>query len=195
MAALGIRDKNLRVLLVILSFIATVSWAEPRVIEKNVFYEISPKSKNGFLREINSKTPISKANKKFHGHTNTYIKWRFWWSEKQGYCRMNRVEVDLEVTFTMPKITNVNIEVFEVWSAWYPNLENHENGHKAIGMEVARKIETGLRRLRSRSCSDIEAKANEYGDNMIKRMREMHQMNDAKTNHGETEGAFLSDHL
>ena len=169
--------------------------AEPLVSEVYEFYPVAPPSVAGLLDEVNAHSPIVEEGHVYHGRTATDIHWRFWWQHDAGVCEINRVEVSVLVTFTLPRLEQASAEVADVWNAWYPQLLAHEEHHRDIGLATAQRIEDGLMGLQAAGCQGLAADANTWANEQIEQMQIDNRDYDDETRHGETEGARLGDYL
>ncbi|MCY0967279.1 DUF922 domain-containing Zn-dependent protease [Parathalassolituus penaei] len=163
--------------------------------ESFVYYDVEPSGVNDLLAEINRRSPITEDDHVYHGHTGSRVDWRFWWRDQGSYCQITQVEVNVTVTFTMPRLRSNNSDVLDIWHAWYPQLLQHEELHRDIALEAARDIELQLPSFSAATCSDLAADANQWAQQRIADMRQQNRDYDDETRHGGTQGAWLSDYL
>ena len=185
-----------RMFIVFVLFAATSVSAEPVVETRYSYYSVSADSKQGLFTNLNRETPIRLDGKIFHGSTRSNINWKFWWKIKDSRCRITRVKVFVDVTFTLPKLKNSPMEVYDLWRQWYPKLFRHEKGHRNNALVIARRIEKGIRRLNpSPSCKTLEKSANQLGKKLIRELSRIDRAYDERTDHGLKEGAGLKSYL
>lgn len=184
------------VLIFIVLFAATRVDAKPVVKTSYTYYSVSSLSKQGLFTSLNQATPIRLDGRIFHGSTRSNIDWKFWWGSEGGQCWITRVKVFVDVTFTLPKLKDSPMEVYDLWKQWYPNLFLHEKGHRQNALDIARRIEKGIRRLDPRSsCETLERSANRLGKKLIDELIRIDQAYDKRTNHGMKAGASLKSYL
>ena len=170
--------------------------AEPALETEYVYYRVSAPSRHELLARLNQATPIRYNGNPFHGYTDSRIGWHFWWQAKNRLCSISRVEVFVDVTFTLPRIEDSPAVVREVWGRWYPQLVRHENGHRDNAMAIARRIEDGIRALPAQpDCRRLEQRANALGNRLSAELLTLDREYDRRTNYGETQGASILSHL
>ena len=183
-------------MLLLALFAAPSAGAEPSIETGYVYYPVSSPSRRELLARLNRATPIRHNGNPFHGYTDSHIEWRFWWQTVNRRCRINRVEVVVDVTFTLPRLEDSPAQVRDVWERWYPKLVRHENGHRDNALTVARRIEAGIRALPGQpDCRALEQQANALGNRLITELAAVDRDYDKRTNYGETQGASIRSHL
>ena len=187
---------NLSRYFIFILFLASPVGAEPVVETDYSYYSVSALTKQELPARLDRATPIRIDAKSFYGYTRSNIDWQFWWEMNNHRCRITRVEVFLEVIFTLPKLENSPAEVYQVWNRWYPRLVRHEKGHQNNALGVARRIEKGILGLPPRrSCKALERAGNQLGQKLIEELSRIDESYDRRTNHGATEGAGLQSYL
>lgn len=185
--------KFLLTLLILLSFYTN---AKTEIIEDFEFYTVSTTSKSNLLKNLNSSSPIRQDGHVFHGYTRYDIKWRFWWKSINNQCVFTRVETNLKLKYTMPSLNTSNLDVKAVWSKWYPNLELHEKGHGKLAKDIAYKIDEKLISIGPKAnCKILNDAGNKLGHKLMATLNESNKAYDKKTNHGESQQAWLYMHL
>lgn len=185
--------KNVLFIFTLLSFYSN---AETNIVESFTFYTVSPTSKSNLLKALNSASPIKEKGNVYHGHTKYNINWRFWWQSTNNQCAFTKVETTLKLIYTMPQLESSKPDVKAVWAKWYPNLENHEKGHGKLAKDVAHQIDEKLLSIGPKaSCHILEAAGNALAHKLMARLKAENIKYDNKTNHGETQKAWLYTHL
>ena len=180
----------------IFSFLSFYSHAETQVFEEFQFYEVAATSKSNLLKTINRASPIRQNGEIFHGFTKYNIKWRFWWKSNGNKCAFTKVETTLRLKYTLPQLKSSDPEVKTVWSNWYPNLEKHEKSHGKLAKDIANEIDSALLAISPKtSCSALEKSGNKVANKLMNKLEKANKNYDSKTNHGETEKAWLYLHL
>jgi predicted secreted Zn-dependent protease len=68
----------------------------------------------------------------------------------------------------------------------------HERGHVSNAIDTAKRIKAGIGALQPQShCTEVDRAANELGYSQLKEAQEWDTDYDARTRHGETQGASL----
>lgn len=177
-------------------FFSPSAFTEPVLRTGYDYYPVSSPTSRELPASLNRATPIRQNGAPFHGYTESRIRWRFWWKEENRSCSIVRVEVLVDITFTLPRLEDSPAEVHEVWKRWYPKLVDHENGHRNNALAAARRLEEGIRRLPANpDCRALERRANALGNEVIDELAGIDREYDARTNHGETDGASIQTHL
>ena len=186
----------MKVLLLISIFLSFYSSAETNVVEDILFYEVAPTSKRDLLKTLNSASPIRENGDVFHANTKYQINWRLWWKSNNNQCSLTKVETTLTLKYTMPQLKSSKPDVNVVWSNWYPNLEIHEKGHGKLAKDAAYKIDKNLRAISPQAnCNLLEKAANKLAHQLMDKLKRASKQYDIKTNHGETQNAWLYLHL
>jgi predicted secreted Zn-dependent protease len=185
-----------KVLLLISIFLSFYSSAETKVVEDTLFYEVAPTSKGDLLDTLNRTSPIRENGDVFHGYTKYEINWRFWWKFNNDQCAFTKVETTLKLKYTMPQLKSSKSDVKVVWSNWYPNLEIHEKGHGKLAIDTAYKIDKKLLSIDPKAnCNILEKAGNKLAHKLMGELKKASKQYDIKTNHGETQNAWLYLHL
>lgn len=170
--------------------------AEPLLETGYVYYPVSSPSRAELTARLNRATPIRQNGNPFHGYTAAKIDWKFWWRTENRRCSITRVEVRVDVIFTLPRLEDSPAEVRAVWERWYPQLVRHEIGHRDNALAAARRIEAGIRALPGQpDCRALEQRANALGNRLVDELAAIDRDYDKRTNYGETQGASIRSHL
>jgi predicted secreted Zn-dependent protease len=186
----------MKFVIALIAFTCLMAKADVVINEQLVYYTVSPPSKTLLLASLKKSSPITKNGKTFHGKTAYEIKWQFKWKNNRNMCTLTEVTTYLNLTYTMPKLRSSPLDVQEVWSTWYPNLELHDKGHGQLAIETAKEIDHKLIALGSfTSCSKLEQVANFIGNKLMNELNDATKNYDKITNHGESQNAWLYQHL
>lgn len=170
--------------------------AKNSVSEDYKYYLIKPNSKDDILKSLNKASPIVEDNKIYHGYAYSHIDWDFKWRYNTHRCWISSVNIRLNTTYTLPKVKTQSNDVYDVWRQWYPKLVLHEKGHHNLAVTIAKKIESAIADMpHENTCTILEKKANAIGHAFISELGKLNRDYDRRTNHGETQGAFLSEYL
>ena len=106
---------------------------------------------------------------------------------------MDKVTINLDITFVLPKLKKSNPETERVWNKWYPNLIKHENKHRDLAVRMASRIENAILTMpRKPNCKQLDKQANKIGMRLLDELESQNVEYDKRTNHGESEGAWLT---
>lgn len=149
---------------------------------------------NKTLREVlNSVTPITENNRRYHGYTKWYVKWRYrWHKQADGRCKITSVNTSITGDILLPKLENANAQQTERFNRYIAALREHELGHYNLGKEAGIKIDDYISTMpEMSSCAELEQTANDFGYQTLDEYRAIEKQYDADTQHGKTQGAWL----
>ncbi|MEB3310800.1 MAG: DUF922 domain-containing Zn-dependent protease [Snowella sp.] len=173
--------------------------AEPITDIQYRYYSIYPQQKADLEREMQTRSPIIVNGKKFKGYTKWNVNWKFWWYESPNSCRITKVKVFLNVTYTLPQIPKNHVTTAEtrtIFNQFYNALFKHEQNHKDSGLFAARDIENALQNLGSfPNCQQLELVANQRGHQIIQQYAQRDRDYDKHTDHGRLEGIMLQNFM
>jgi len=182
-----------KVILLLLLASATV-FAAPVRREHQVSYQINGNTSQELREQMNSLGPFDHG-KRYDAYTAWNIQWRYKYSDTQSGCKMEKVHVNLDITYTFPEWKNfaeANTELKEKWDKYLSNLRRHENTHAANGEEAAAEVEYVLQNFPvMQSCQTLQALANRRAQQIIMHMNERDVEYDKNTRHGITQGAVF----
>lgn len=162
----------------------------------NHYYEESADAKHSLIDSINTATPLKSKGSVFHGYTKYQINWQFRWQIRNHRCQITSVKIVVDLDYTLPKLKSHNAEVRKIWRNWIPKLRQHEENHGEITLNAAYLLDEKMRALPpQKSCKTLEKNANNLGYGILDELAEEHTKYDNKTNHGETEQAWIYQHL
>jgi predicted secreted Zn-dependent protease len=188
----------MRILLLLVLIFPSQLNAEPIVNEKVKEYHVYFNNVDTLLSDIDKASPIRQDGSIYHAHTDTYVKWNYWWDSSEKSCTFNRVQTTVDITYTLPLLrkSSASKQVLDIWRLYYPALVQHEKGHGEIAINAAREIEKTLIQMPSyNNCDSLSQKANLKAQDILARFRPKHMDYDKITEHGKTEGANIKLYL
>lgn len=161
--------------------VSNIARGEPTVNTTRNHYEVFPSSTSNLHRELAENSPIKTNGRAYIGHTRWHIKWEYYWENRNGGCNITSVKTSLEITYTMPQISQrheISKPVRQAFEIYYASLMAHEKEHMKSGLFAAREIEDSLSKLRtSNHCENIEEAVNattkKYIEKYIQRDRDL----------------------
>jgi predicted secreted Zn-dependent protease len=137
--------------------------------------------------------PGAKNKTKGDARTKWSVNWSFGLKQVAGGCRIHNVTTSAKVTFTMPRWKNIakgSPELRERWQNYMKSLQNHEDGHRDLGLKAAQEIESVLSALSPmHSCIEMERTANTTASGIVNSYKKKEEYYDLFTIHGITQGA------
>jgi predicted secreted Zn-dependent protease len=147
------------------------------------------------VQALNEASPFRPGNQVFHSATAWFIDWKVRPEPTaDGRCRVGAVRVDLHGRMTLPRLVGGSSEQQQRFESYLVRLREHELGHYEIGREAARDLEKQFYNLRlANSCGELQSAAREAGARLLLRYEAMGDAYDLHTEHGKTQGAWLTE--
>jgi predicted secreted Zn-dependent protease len=144
---------------------------------------------------LNDASPFRPEGQVYHSATAWFLDWKVRPEPTtDGRCRVGEVRIDLHGRMILPRLVGASGEQQRVFDGYVVRLREHELGHFEIGREAARELEREFYALRpARSCSELQAAARDTGARMLPQYEAMGDTYDLQTQHGRTQGAWLTD--
>ena len=145
------------------------SLAKVTIKERTTTYSVSGKTGKDIYQQIVRKGPKLRGRKGAHVATTTFnYDFRNIRTAIRGNrCVVTNIDVVMNFVYRTPKWTGRGSpEVRRAWKAFEGHIRRHEDKHRDIAIEYARRLESGALRLTGdvrRGCSDFRAKAESLG--------------------------------
>lgn len=131
--------------------------------------------------------------RQFFGYTNWKVTWNYTFTTHEGECALSWFKVSVDVTTTRLQWVDrgdAPAELVDRWERFTDALDEHERGHKRLGLEAAAAVERRLVLVEPQSsCDRLDHALNEAARESIDGFRETERRYDENTRHGKTEGA------
>jgi predicted secreted Zn-dependent protease len=151
------------------------------------YYSISGTTGIELLNEMSAKGPQG-----YSGYTRHEYSYDYGTRMINGRCRVSRMSMDMDITYTMPRWENessANTELQGRWNDWYRLLEQHEYGHSAFAESGYNDILSEWRRIGgSDNCQDIRSQVEQVYNSIRARVNQQNAEYDQLTNHGQSQG-------
>jgi predicted secreted Zn-dependent protease len=176
-------------------FLASSAVAEVSEDLRYTYYQVDARTNQPLWPQLLATSSIREDGKPYIGQTNWDIRWHFNWNTDQnGVCRITGSAIQLTSVIVLPKLRSTSAHQLASFDRFIIALRQHELGHYSIASEAARKIDSDLKNFPPMSnCSALEAHANATSRRTLSRFNEMSRQYDRDTNHGKTQGAWISD--
>ncbi len=117
--------------------------------------------------------------------------WRLEMLSDSRECRVDGVQVTLEVTYRLPRVVSKDKDIRAEWDALYPRILQHEYRHKDIALEASHEIFAALSRLpAARDCDTLVENASAVVDRLHAKERRRQKQFDSQTNGDGIEGVI-----
>jgi predicted secreted Zn-dependent protease len=168
------------------------SHAEVRVDVNQRFYSVTHYPGSTVKQALNNATPYQADGVLMHASTEWNVTWDYWFDERGGGCRIDRVDIRMRVDVGLPRLRSSDQYAQRQFNQYLSALQRHEQTHVQISRNGAYAIERALLQLRpARFCDQLESDAESAAQRAVEVLRAQHSHYDQRTNHGGTEGAFL----
>ncbi len=159
-------------------------------------YTIVGKTATELRSQLNQLGPINQdEGKRFDASTKWDLDAQFTSGGKKGSCKIKTVKVTVQTTFMLPQWTPANgtsQSLITQWQKYLVALQNHENGHKQLGIDAGNDFLSRLKAMPpASSCGELNQKATTERDAVKAAFKQKHKDYDKTTNHGATQGAVF----
>jgi predicted secreted Zn-dependent protease len=168
--------------------------ADPMVTETFDYYDVDGAAAQEIRADLNRRGPIDGTeHRRFDAVTHWYVRWRYTYKNVGGGCEITTVSTNADITYAFPRLrprSAAPAELRQAFAGYLENLLVHEKGHARVGIDIATRIEQGIRRLPpAPTCIVLDDAANNLGHALIKEANRLDIDYDAQTQHGKTQGA------
>ena len=106
---------------------------------------------------------------------------------------INKVNTNVTALITLPNFISPPAQAKDALNEYLIALRQHELGHFELAKDAAEGIDAEIRALPAMpTCKQLEMVANERGNRLLKEVRRKEKQYDADTQHGKTQGAWLT---
>jgi|SoimicmetaTmtHMA_FD_contig_31_5172153_length_717_multi_3_in_0_out_0_1 predicted secreted Zn-dependent protease len=172
-------------------FLESPGAAEPVVTEQMIYYDVAGATAQDVRRDMSRHGPFNDRGRKLDAATNWYVRWRFSYRSSAQECSIADVTTTVDVAITFPRLKETASTPAALKKAFADYAEKqlaHERGHADIALDVARRIEAGIRALPPGPCAALDGSANELGQSLLQDGKQRDIDYDERTRHGETQG-------
>jgi predicted secreted Zn-dependent protease len=128
--------------------LAGAASAEVRVTEKTGSYVIAGRSGAALLDAMDRRGPKHGFLTRAIAQTRYSISWRIEWGETRKACRVKRLDGDLSITYTYPRIAGrLPRGLSGKWARFLAGVQKHEQMHGRLARQMARAAEKSVARL------------------------------------------------
>ena len=185
---------SIRHILLIFLMLASSVRAEVQESLEYTYNHAIAKPGQSLVLSLNAASPVSEKGRVFHGYTKWNVRWNFWWIEnRDGSCKITKTKTSVAGTITLPRLAGGNTEQQAAFERYVAALKQHELGHYQIGKDAAATIDQALLDMPPmRNCTSLDKVANDGAYQALERYKEKERLYDANTEHGKSQGAWLT---
>jgi predicted secreted Zn-dependent protease len=157
-------------------------------------YAVRVQAPQTLQQALNATSPIRENGRVYYGHTQWWVSWTFHWHQQpSGRCAITNVSVEVKTRMQLPELLAAPAADRARFERFLPRLRLHEEGHRDHGLAAAAEVDRRLATLpEMASCAQLEATANAAGQSVIDGYAARDRQYDAATEHGKTQGAWLT---
>jgi predicted secreted Zn-dependent protease len=168
--------------------------ADPIVSEVFKYYDVDGETASDIRADLNRHGPTDGTeHRRFDAVTHWHIRWQYEYRDVDAGCRIARVSTKVDIVYSFPRLAGGTLApsaLRKAFGGYLDRLLVHEKGHAQTAIDIARRIEDGIRSLPpAPTCSALGVIANELGHALIKEANRLDIEYDARTEHGGTQGA------
>ncbi len=155
------------------------------------YYRVAGSSVGELTASLESAAPEATQTGTYFARTTWTVVWHGDWAAADSACRVIASQTRLESQMALPRweATGASADLTADWNTFVRNLALHENGHVLNAVAASREVDSRLRSLQAPSCGVMEATARTTIDSVIAVFRAQDEAYDARTRHGEAQGA------
>jgi len=155
------------------------------------YYRVSGASVGELMASMQSSAPEATQTGTYFARTTWTVEWHGDWTAADSACRVISSQTRLESQMALPRweATAASADLVADWNQFVRSLALHENGHVLNAVAASREVDSRLRSLQAPSCDVMEATARATIDSVIAVFRAQDEAYDARTRHGEAQGA------
>lgn len=169
--------------------------SEVKLNLKTIYYEVEGSNAAEIQAQMDKLGPLDDSGKRFYGKTDGEFRWRWAYSEKNGQCRLESLETELDVNITMPRWKTpptAPADLVNTWSRFYNALQFHEDGHKYINIGLANQFTVEVKALPGfATCDELKKAVEEAGQRLKNNASQQNSLYDQRTQNGRTQGAVF----
>jgi predicted secreted Zn-dependent protease len=171
--------------------------AQPDTIieDRVVYYDVGGASAPAIRASLDAGSPVMIDGRTYDAYTHCDISWQYQWWQTDAACRMTSVTTRVKITMTLPRHVNPKVLPAGLQRRWFDYrtaLEDHEDGHRTIGIAAARAIGRDLMALGVRpDCEQLARAAEDRARTIVSATRNRDRQYDADTEFGALTGAVF----
>jgi predicted secreted Zn-dependent protease len=165
--------------------------AEPVVTEQIIYYDVTGATAQDVRRDMTRRGPFNERGRRLDAATIWYVRWRYSYRGSAQECTIAEATTTVDVATTFPRLTetaSTPAALKKAFADYTEKLLAHERGHADIALDIARRIEEGLRALPPGPCATLDGSAGELGQSLIQQGKQRDIDYDERTSHGATQG-------
>lgn len=166
---------------------------KPDVSISYLYYEISGTTANDLRHQMDELGPSDERRIQHDAYTEWYVDWYYPNAATNGDCATGIITVTVTITHTFPQWDNppdASEELVTKWNTYLKALEEHEAGHRRIGLDAGHEILQALTELSEYpTCAELERVADTTGQNILNEFRQKEETYDQTTSHGASQDA------
>lgn len=160
-------------------------FAEVVLKEKVDYYPVNGTGKKEIIKNLKKDSPYKKGKDYYPAFTQTDIRYKYSWAQKNGRCQVTQVKVFLTLTYVYPRLARAQSNSVQQW--WEKKIARfviHENIHGDISKRSAYELDRKLRGMKDINCSNAKSVISARAKYIVRQMKKEQAEYDRITNHG-----------
>jgi predicted secreted Zn-dependent protease len=167
--------------------------ADPVITDKVTLYAVSGVTKDELRAAMRDQGLRDMNGRPGDALTTWHLDWRYRTMPGRAGCSVGDVRVTIDVGIEAPELdaeADLPHDVRSIFEAYARHLMEHEQGHRRIAIEGARRLEDALKATpHAASCKTVEATAEARARAELYALAARSAAYDKATRHGRTQGA------
>lgn len=159
-------------------------------------YAITGTTLAALQKQLNALGPTPAADGgRFAASTKWNLQWHFDYARDDSGCRIASSQVELTTVMTLPAwadAAQASPQLQRRWGEFLTHLRAHEDGHREHGLIAARAVRHVIDHVgRAMDCQTLATQVDAFAHAAIAEQSWADRDYDARTRHGQTQGAQL----
>jgi predicted secreted Zn-dependent protease len=167
----------------------------PEILQTAAYYHVNGRTVAQIRSQMHDAGPLDLDGRHNDASTSWYVTWAYPFNREARGCTTGSVSVTVRIMLQLPRWdrpAGVAQDVAQRWGEFAQALQLHEDGHKQIVIDAARRLAVLLPAIAPQSsCEDLRIRADNEGQRILAEMRSRSAEYDRITDHGLTQGARL----
>ena len=157
------------------------------------YYDVNA-GRGNLYEQILAAVPARPGGGALVGNTVWEIGWEPVMEQTDSQCQFTGINIDLDIDISLPRLVRSSVKQRRAFDRFITALREHELGHAKIATTTAQQLEREVMAIPpGPDCASIEAKADAAWDALWQRATDGEKEYDRITEHGKTQGAWLTE--
>ncbi|MDC0335515.1 DUF922 domain-containing Zn-dependent protease [Pseudodesulfovibrio sp.] len=169
----------------LLLVLSTPCFAEVTVTTGTKYFSVSGKRQSEITANLKANALYKVKDEPAPAFTQSEIKYKYSWRSQNGRCTITKVVINLNLTYTYPKLVNkTDKNTLLWWDAKLMRFEEHELIHGDISKKYATMLDKELKKIKDLDCTTMKEVVKSRVNYVMRKMRAKQEEYDRITDHG-----------